>query len=247
MYPCGSRQTKLTLVIGLLGSAAFFGQGQCRQTLDAAAPVLLVVPLRPYTYKTSSPRSSSSVIFTCCSTSLFPISTFRLYIDSGINILPINAFIISTGALAGALLTKLRLHWARFGVLAISCGLFSMMSPYASTSARAWFEILARIGIGFPLATQLPAVQAVLPGSDTAIQTSAYAFIRSFGFMWGTKIPSIELNSRSEAIRRFIDDPGDRAALPDGGAYSYALNAGKLTGQTLQQTLNAYKEALRII
>lgn len=159
-------------------------------------------------------------------------------LDSGINILPINAFMIPTGAVAGALLTKLGrykpLHWAGFGVLTISYGLFSKMSPSTSTVAWAWFEILAGIGVGLPLTTQLPAIQAVLPETDTAISTSTYSFIRSFCFVWGTTIPSIVFNSRIEAGLGSIDDPGVRAALSGGGAYSYALNVRELTGQTLR-------------
>ncbi|RYP20420.1 hypothetical protein DL765_002796 [Monosporascus sp. GIB2] len=61
-------------------------------------------------------------------------------LDSGINILPINAFMIPTGAAASALLTRLGrykpLHWVGFSVLALSCGLFSALS--ASTRTAAW-------------------------------------------------------------------------------------------------------------
>ncbi|KAK6952450.1 hypothetical protein Daesc_006987 [Daldinia eschscholtzii] len=49
------------------------------------------------------------------------------------------------------------------------------MSASTSAVAWAWFEILAGIGIGFPLTTQLPAIQAVLRESDTTISTSTYS------------------------------------------------------------------------
>lgn len=157
---------------------------------------------------------------------------------------------IPTGAVAGAILTKIDhykpLHWAGFGVLAISCGLVSMLSASTSTVAWAWFEILAGVGVGLPLTTQLPAIQAVLPETDTAISTSTYSFIRSKGFVWGATIPSIFFNSRIEAGLGSIGDPEVWAALSDGGAYSYALNIRDLTGQTLRQTLHVYEEALRI-
>ncbi|KAK0721230.1 hypothetical protein B0T21DRAFT_423599, partial [Apiosordaria backusii] len=133
-------------------------------------------------------------------------------------------------AVAGAILTKTGrykpLHWAGFGILAVSCGLFSTMSPSTQTVAWAWFQILAGIGIGFPLTTQLPAIQAVLPESDTAISTSTYSFIRSFGFVWGATIPSI-IFTVGLMPRWGLETV--RASLANGGAYSYAPQVRHLT------------------
>ncbi|KAI1478208.1 MFS general substrate transporter [Daldinia eschscholtzii] len=172
-------------------------------------------------------------------------------LTSGLDILPINAFIIPSGAVTGAILTKIgrykSLHWGGFGVLAISCGLFSTMSASTSTVAWAWFEILAGIGIDFLLTTQLPAVQAVHRESDTTISTSTYSFVRSFGFVWGATIPSIVFNSRIDALLGSINDTSIRAALANGGAYNYTLSVRELNGQVLDQTLKVYKEALRIV
>lgn len=250
VYPWGSWQTIFPLAIGLVGWAVFFvQQGYCKEP---------TMPLRLFAHRTSASVYLQdfivSILLQWCIYILplyFQSQLGDSALDSGINILPINAFMIPTGAVAGAILTKIGhykpLHWAGFGVLAISCGLFSMLSPSTSTVAWAWFEILAGIGVGLPLTTQLPAIQAVLPEADTAISTSTYSFIRSFGFVWGTTIPSIVFNSRIEAGLGSINDSKVRAALSDGGAYSYALNVRDLTGQTLQQTLHVYEEALRIV
>ncbi|OTB17081.1 hypothetical protein K445DRAFT_74315 [Daldinia sp. EC12] len=172
-------------------------------------------------------------------------------LTSGLDILPINAFMMPSGAVASAILTKIGrykpLHWGGFGVLTISCGLFSIMSASTSTVAWAWFEILAGIGIDFLLTTQLPAVQAVHRESDTTISTSTYSFVRSFGFVWGATIPSIVFNSRIDALLGSINDTSIRAALANGGAYNYTLSVRELNGQVLDQTLKVYKEALRIV
>ncbi|KAK6072321.1 major facilitator superfamily transporter [Seiridium cupressi] len=136
-------------------------------------------------------------------------------------------------------------HWAGFGVLAISCGLFSTVSSFTSTVAWAWFEILAGIGIGLPLTRQLPVIQAVLPESDTAVSTGTYSFVESFGFVWRASIPSIVFSSVVNDKLGSIDDSNVQAALASGGAYSYSLSVRNLTGQTLQQTLDVYQQALR--
>ncbi|KAF7878985.1 hypothetical protein EAF04_000187 [Stromatinia cepivora] len=170
-------------------------------------------------------------------------------LKSGIDILPINGFMIPSAGIAGALLTKTGkykpLHWIGFALLAIAIGLFSTMTSTSSKAAWVCFQILAVIGIGFPLKTQLPAIQAVLPESDTAISTSTYSFIRSFGFVWGATIPSIVFNCRINAVLGNINDPDVRTSLANGGAYAYANNVKQLSGQTLQQTLSVYASALR--
>ncbi|KAI1803429.1 hypothetical protein F4811DRAFT_553818 [Daldinia bambusicola] len=139
-------------------------------------------------------------------------------LTSGLDNLPINVFMIPSGAVGG------------FGVLAILCGLFSMISLSTSTIAWVWLEILAGIGIGFPLTTQLPAIQAVL-----------HDFVR------GATIASIVFNSRIDALLGSVNDASVRAALANGGAYRYPLSVKELSGETLEQTFNVYRDAIHIV
>ncbi|KAI4859647.1 MFS general substrate transporter [Hypoxylon rubiginosum] len=250
VYPWGSWRTILPLVVGFVGWAVFFVQQNF-----CAEPTM---PLRLFAHRTSAivyPQDFVVSVLLEWAIYILPLyfqsQLSASALTSGLDILPINAFMIPTGAVAGAILTKTGrykpLHWAGFGVLAISCGLLSTMSSSTSTVAWAWFEILAGIGIGLPLTTQLPAIQAVLPESDTAISTSTYSFVRSFGFVWGATIPSIVFNSRVNAMLDSVDDSNVRAAPANGGAYSFALSVKNLTGPTLEQTLYVYKEAMRIV
>jgi MFS family permease len=250
VHPWGAWQTILPLVLGFAGWGAFFvQQGFCKEP---------TMPLRLFAHRTSASVSLQNFIVSVLL--MWCIYVLPLYfqallaasaLDSGLDILPINAFMIPSGAVAGGLLTKTGrykpLHWGGFAVLALSAGLFSTMSASTSTVAWAWFEILAGIGIGLPLTTQLPAIQAVLPESDTAISTSTYSFIRSFGFVWGATVPSIIFNGRVDALLASVGDPGVRAALAHGGAYSYALEVRHLPDPTRQQTLEVYAEALRVV
>ncbi len=250
LYPWGSWKTIVPLVIGFVAWGVFFVQ-----QYFSSEPTM---PLRLFAHRTSATVYLQNFVVSVLLE--WAIYVLPLYfqsqlaasaLTSGLDILPMNAFMIPSSAVAGAILTKIGrykpLHWGGFGVLVISCGLFSTMSASTSTVVWAWFEILAGIGIGFPLTTQLPAIQAVLPESDTAISTSTYSFIRSFGFVWGATIPSIVFNSRVDALLGSIDDLTVRAELANGGAYSYALSVRDLTGQTLEQTLNVYREALRTV
>ncbi|KAI0395439.1 major facilitator superfamily domain-containing protein [Xylariaceae sp. FL0594] len=250
VHPWNSSQTIVPLVIGFLGWAVFFiQQGFCREP---------TMPLRLFGHRTSATVYLQNFLISILlewAIYILPLYFQSLLsasaLTSGLDILPINAFLIPSGAVAGAILTKIGhykpLHLFGFGIMSVACGLFSTMSSNTSTVAWAWFQILAGIGIGFPLTTQLPAIQAVLPESDTAISTSTYSFIRSFGFVWGATIPSIVFNSRVDALLYYVENPNIRAALADGGAYSFALNVRHLAGNVLEQTLEVYRQALRVV
>ncbi|KAI0509173.1 major facilitator superfamily domain-containing protein [Xylaria bambusicola] len=250
LSPWGSWRTILPLVLGFLGLGTFFmQQAYCDKP---------IMPLHLFTHRTSVTVYLQDFII---SVNLqWCVYVLPLYfqsvqgtsaLDAGINILPINAFMIPTGAVAGALLTRFGhykpLHWAGFIVLSVSFALLSTLSESTTTVTWAWFEILAGIGIGLPLTTQLPAIQAVLPESDAAVSTSTYSFIRSFGFVWGATIPAVVFNSRVDTSLGMVDDLTVRNALAHGGAYEFAVKVRDLTGQTLQQTLHVYTSSLRIV
>ena len=250
VQPWNSWRIILPIVLGFLGLGLFFAQqASCKEP---------TMPLRLFAHRTSATvyflDFIISILLQWCVYVLpiyFQSELAASPLISGINILPLNAFMIPGAAVAGALLTKFGkfkpFHWIGFAILAIGCGLFSTLTATSSQAAWVCFQILAAIGIGFPLTTQLPAIQAVLSESDTAVSTSTYSFIRSFGFVWGATIPSIVFNSRINVLLDRIDDPTVRDALADGGAYGYVNNVKALSGQTLEQTLDVYASAIRIV
>ena len=165
VYPWTSWRTILPIVLGFLGWVLFFiQQAFCKEP---------TMPLRLFAHRTSATvyflDFIISVLLQWCVYVLpiyFQSELAASPLISGINILPLNAFMIPGAAVAGALLTKLGkfkpFHWMGFAILAIACGLFSTLTATSSQAAWVCFQILAAIGIGFPLTTQLPAIQAVL-------------------------------------------------------------------------------------
>ncbi|KAK6614974.1 multidrug resistance protein fnx1 [Botrytis cinerea] len=245
-YPWASWCTVLPIALGWI---VFVQQDYCVEP---------TMPLRLFAHRTSATvyflDFMISILLEWCIFVLplyFQSQLGTSSLKSGIDILPINGFMIHSAGIAGALLTKTGkykpLHSVGFSLLAIATGLFSTTKSTSTKAAWVSFQILAAIGIGFPLTTQLPAIQAVLPESDTAISTSIYSFIRSLGFIWGACIPSIIFNSRINAALESIPDADVRAAFADEGAYAYANNVKELSGQPLHQTLNLYANALRTV
>ncbi|KAI0203708.1 major facilitator superfamily domain-containing protein [Astrocystis sublimbata] len=145
---------------------------------------------------------------------------------SGVDTLPYNAFLIPAAMLAGGLMSKFGiyklLHHIGFGFLALGLGLFSILTARSPTVLWVVFQLFTAIGQGCLATTILPGIQAALPSSDIAVATGMYAFLRSFGFVWGVTIPSIIFNSVVASNLFMISDPVVRTKLSDARAYSGA-------------------------
>ena len=77
-------------------------------------------------------------------------------------------------------------------------------------------------GSGLVVTSILPAVQAELPDSDVAASTATWAFVRSFGSIWGVSIPAAIFNNQFDKILAGVSDPVTRGRLQGGNAYSQA-------------------------
>ena len=170
---------------------------------------------------------------------------------SGVNILPLNCFLIPFAIISGGLMTKFgryrRLYASGFGAMAIGVGLFSILDANSNRAAWVCFQIIEAFGLGFVMTTILPSIQASLPESDVAAATGAYAFLRSFGFVWGVTIPSIVFNNQFNAHINEISDASTRELLVNGQAYGYATGGyvASLPSDVRAEVLNVYTEALK--
>ncbi|KAL4877031.1 hypothetical protein BJY04DRAFT_199123 [Aspergillus karnatakaensis] len=101
--------------------------------------------------------------------------------------------------------------------MTLGLGLFTLLDKSTSTAAWVGFQILATLGSGLIITSTLPAAQAELAESDFASPTATWAFLRSFGSVWGVAIPAAIFNNRFLAGLRAAGVDGDYrvAALPD--------------------------------
>lgn len=147
-------------------------------------------------------------------------------LTSGINTLPYNAFIIVAAMIAGGIMSKTGkyrpLHSAGFALLALGVGLFSSLRWHSHTALWALYQVFTAFGQGFLATTILPAIQAALPDSEIASATGMYAFLRSFGFVWGVTVPLLIFNASFDKQVAGISDPEVRSALSGGRAYGAA-------------------------
>lgn len=105
------------------------------------------------------------------------------------------------------------------------------------------------IRLGFVMTTVLPSIQASLPESDVTTATGTFAFLCSFGFVWGITIPAIIFNAQVDALKGRITDEALRSILARGGAYEYTSRGliKSLPDDVRAQVLSVYTDALKAV
>lgn len=156
-------------------------------------------------------------------------------LGSGVALLPLNAFLVPAAMAAGGLMSKFgyyrNLHAVGLALLMISLGLFSILKASSSDAAWVCFQVIAALGLGFPISTTLPSIQACFPESDAALTTATFTFVRSFGYVWGITIPSIIFNNVINSGLESVGDPLLVSQMQQGGAYGFAVG-----GRIFQQS-----------
>lgn len=96
----------------------------------------------------------------------------------------------------------------------------------------------------------LPSIQASLPESDVALSTSTWAFIRSFGLIWGATIPTAAFINRFNQLSHRILDPVVREQLAQGRSYEHATKTFMQTITnpiTHRQVQGVYIDAMKLV
>ncbi|GAP83763.1 putative major Facilitator Superfamily protein [Rosellinia necatrix] len=240
------------LVTGFVGLGLFIiwqGMPQCKNP---------IAPLRLFANRTSAVAfflafSNTIVIY-------WPLFMLPLYFqsvrnvspkESGIQLLPFAFFFPVGAAFGGAMMAKTGrykpFHLVAFALCTLSFGLCSILNRNSHKALHVIFEILAALGIGIPVACLLPPVQAPLKDSDTAVSTATFAFIRSFGSIWGLAIPAAIFNNRFSQLLHTIEDDTARSMLANGKAYELASAkfSAQFTGRTGDQVIAVYTASLQ--
>ena len=174
--------------------------------------------------------------------------------QSGVNILPVILFGLPGSIVAVLMLARWGeykvLHIAGFAIAVIGNGLLTLLDRNTTTAQWVVFQMIQAIGMGFVLNILLPAVQAQLPERHQAATTSAWAFVRSFGSIWGVAIPAAILNNRFAQLAWRIEDPAVRELFGGGNrAYqnAYASFIWSFPEATRDQIIGVYEDALKLL
>ncbi|KAJ5110594.1 MFS general substrate transporter [Penicillium argentinense] len=172
---------------------------------------------------------------------------------AGVQFLPSVILAVPTAMVAGIVLTK----WGRYqpihaigmGLALLGLGLFTLFD--ANSSAAEWiiYQIITAIGLGLLLTTTLAAVQVDLEEKDVGLATATWAFIRSYGAIWGISIPAAVFNTQFGHLSGRISDPAVAAKLSGGEAYSHvsATFIKSLTPQVREEVIGVYSDTLKLV
>ncbi|KAI0479857.1 hypothetical protein F4859DRAFT_477551 [Xylaria cf. heliscus] len=241
-----------TLVVGLVGLVLFViwqGTPMCKTPQ---------MPLHLFKSRTSSVGFLLTFFNTLLA--IWLVYMFPIYLQavrghsalwSGIWLLPyVLAFPFASG-IGGAVMGKTGrykpIHFIGFAFCTLACGLCIILDENSHGALIVFFLIFWSIGIAAPIACLLTAVQAELTEKDNAASTAAWAFIRSYGTIWGVTIPAAIFNDRFDKLLYIIDDQAARDRLGFGQAYAQA-SAGltsSFSGSTRDQIIYVFNQSLR--
>ncbi|EFE39247.1 hypothetical protein TRV_06069 [Trichophyton verrucosum HKI 0517] len=245
IYPWSSYHVLVPLILGAVGWALFH--------IFEASPYCLEPTMPPRLFRNRTSMGAYVLSFLGAMLMQWIVYFLAFFFQSvmsqsttmsGVSVIPFTGFLIPSAILGGVIISKTGayrpLHWAGFAIISICMGLFSTWSVRTSRAEWVTLQCLVGIGNGFLLTSILPAIQGALPESDNATATSAYAFLRSFGFVWGVAIPAVVFNGQVDRFLGKVGDPALRDKLARGGAYS-------LVGTSFFEGLGSEKGAVQSV
>jgi hypothetical protein len=162
---------------------------------------------------------------------------------SGIMLLPTILVLLPAGILGGVLLTKLGRYKpilaVSFALIVVGFGLFSLLDENSSTAAWVGFQVVESFGAGLSLAALLPALLAPLTDKDTALATGTWAFMRSFGIVWGVAVGGTTYTNRATQL-------AESGAISSNATVAADFAAGKAYGDASAQFLESLSTQTRV-
>ncbi|KAI0010868.1 putative multidrug resistance protein fnx1 [Xylariaceae sp. FL0662B] len=255
LCPWSSWRTLVPLILGIAGLIAFLA---LQTTTWVPEPTM---PLRIFSNRTSLTGFGLTFLHSTMlywSTYFLPLYFQAVLnaspITSGVDLLPTIIVAMPFAILAGQGVTKLGryrpFHFIGYGLVAIGFGLYSRFDSSTSTAYWAGTQCITASGIGILTTTTLPAVQAPLAEEDQAVATATWAFVRSFGGVWGVAIPAAVFNTQVNRLVGRLDQESLRSQLSNGGAYGLAssnyLASLNLDSATDAEVKDIYVESLQL-
>ncbi|PVH91647.1 MFS general substrate transporter [Periconia macrospinosa] len=172
---------------------------------------------------------------------------------AGVQLLPTVIGIVPFAGIGAAFIEKVGkyrpIHLVGMALMAIGTGTFALLNEKSSTGVWVGLQILQVAGFAVITPALLPAVQAPLSDKDNASSTAAWAYIRSYGAIWGITVPVAIFNNQFEQRLYKISDPVVRSTVSGGNAYAHGTKEfmSTLPSQVRSETVTVFVESLRIV
>lgn len=229
-YPWSSFRVIVPLVMGFFGFALFVLYEASKYCVNPT------MPLHLFSNRTSGTAFGLTFLHSLSAISVmyFLPVYFQAVLGAspsraGVQLLPTILIMIPAAISAGVSLSKLGryrpIQHVAFALMVVGFGLLTLLKAEATTAQWVGYQLASAAGTGLALPVLLPAVQVSLTEGDTALSTATWAFVRSFGLIWGATIPTAAFNNRFNTLLYRISDPLIAEALADGKAYERATKS----------------------
>lgn len=229
-YPWSSFRVIVPLVMGFFGFAVFVLYEASEYCVNPT------MPLHLFSNRTSGTAFGLTFLHSLSAISVmyFLPVYFQAVLGAspsraGVQLLPTILIMIPAAISAGVSLSKLGryrpIQHVAFALMVVGFGLLTLLKAEATTAQWVGYQLASAAGTGLALPVLLPAVQVSLTEEDTALSTATWAFVRSFGLIWGATIPTAAFNNRFNTLLYRISDPLIAEALEDGKAYERATKS----------------------
>jgi len=251
-YPWSDARILTSLIIGIFGMIGF-------HTFQASRfPKYPTMPPRLFAHRTSS--ISFFITFVHALMTLWALYFLPVYFQavqlstpsrSGIQVLPTVFGMLPAAVASAQYLTRYGkyklLHISGMFIMAAGMGSFAALDSSSSTAMWVCLQLLTSFGYGIVATSTLPGIQAGLTDEDNALSTATFAFIRSYGAVWGVTIPAVVFNNIFGRNLWKITDPGVREIVGGGNGYAYAARNFVLGFPEVRaQIVEVYTDGLRV-
>ncbi|XXH02253.1 hypothetical protein Hte_008622 [Hypoxylon texense] len=253
-YPWSSWRVLLPLILGFAGLGIFVAYELSRWCVEPMTP--------PHLFKNRTSAAAFYLTFMHSLFSFWVLYFLPVYFQavqlqdptrSGVLLLPTVVVIVPGGMISGIILSKFGryrpLHFAAFALMAVGTGFFIILDQFSGVALYVCLQLIGDLGSGLALSTLLPATQAALSEKDTASSSATWAFVRTFGTVWGVSVPAAIFNSRCDTLSVLIDDATIRSQIANGQAYSHATREWilSLTSHARDQAVGVFSDSLRLV
>ena len=251
-YPWSSWHVLVPLILGIAGLGLF-------HFYESRFPLEPTMPTRLFSNRTSA--TSFFLTFMHALLTLWVLYFLPVYFQgvlessptrSGVQLLPTVLALMPAAIGSGFIVSKFGrykpLHAVGLALMTVGFGLFTLLDANSSMAAWVCVQIVESLGNGLLVTALLQGVQAPLSEADTAVATATWAYVRSFGAIWGVTIPAAIFNNRFQQLLYRVNDPIAVAVLSGGQAYAHASSGflDSFSDTVKAEIIGVYVDSLKL-
>ncbi|KAH7348435.1 major facilitator superfamily domain-containing protein [Rhexocercosporidium sp. MPI-PUGE-AT-0058] len=252
--PWSSWRIIVPITLGFAGLVGFQIYESSKFCLEPTVP--------PRLFSNRTTVTAYVLVFLQTITAIWVIYFFPVYFQavlgssparSGVQILATFLVVLPFAAVGGLLVSKFGryrpLHHIGFALMTLGFGLCTLLDSHSATAEWVIYQSIIAAGEGLVVSSALPAIQAGLSEDLAASSTATFAFVRSFGAIWGVTIPAAIFNNQFNKSAKAIRDSGVREQFANGQAYGHGTREfiNSFDPDVREEIISVYVGSLKVV